>query len=244
MDDERTAVSTLDETLTRALFAVAGELQITMASVPLRAPEPGQIGVRESDLQRALCRALQAQLGSVASIEGPLPPGVKERWSGRLGRADVVASLDSANVYFETKLCADDKLYEAVWDLLKLALLTALPGPAIGYLVYAAPEAGWTSKPDRPTALFEDGATGVFELLGESCTNPWRWCLDGTKTARPTSLPAHLVTERVGSVIIGTPDGAWELRCVRVQGDASEGWVDFDEDGWPVAGSAETSDRG
>ena len=152
MDDEGTAVSTLDETLTRALFAVAGELQITMASVPARASETGQIGVRESELQRALCRALQAQLGSVASIEGPLPPTVKEHWSGRLGRADVVARLDSTDVYFETKLCADDKLYEAVWDLLKLALLTALSEPTVGYLVYAAPEAGWKSKdrsPDR-----------------------------------------------------------------------------------------------
>ncbi len=234
MDDEGTAVSMLDETLARALFAVAGELQITMPSVPARAPTAGQIGVRESDLQRALCRALQAQLGSVASIEGPLPPAVKEHWSGRLGRADVVASLDSTSVYLETKLCADDKLYEAVWDLLKLALLTALSEPAVGYLVYAAPEAGWKSKTDRPTALFEDGATGVVELLGDYCTNPWRWCLDGTKTARPTSLPARVATVRVGSAAIGTPGGAWEVRCVRVQGDAGDGWVRFGGDGWPL----------
>jgi hypothetical protein len=235
MDDEGTAVSTLDETLTRALFAVAGELQITMASVPARASETGQIGVRESDLQRALCRALQAQLGSVASIEGPLPPAVKEHWSGRLGRADVVASLDSTNVYFETKLCADDKLYEAVWDLLKLALLTALSEPAVGYLVYAAPEAGWNAKTDRPTAIFDDGRTGVVELLCDRCANPWRWCLDGTKTARPTSLPAHVATERIGRVRVGTPNGAWEVRCVRVKGDISDGWVRFGGDGWPLA---------
>jgi hypothetical protein len=235
MDDEGTAVSTLDETLTRALFAVAGELQITMASVPARASETGQIGVRESDLQRALCRALQAQLGSVASIEGPLPPTVKEHWSGRLGRADVVARLGSTEVYFETKLCADDKLYEAVWDLLKLALLTALSEPAVGYLVYAAPEAGWKSKTDRPTAIFEDGRTGAVELLRDRYANPWRWCLDGTKTARPTSLPAHVATKRVGSVRIGTPNGAWEVRCVRVKGDISDGWVHFGGDGWPLA---------
>jgi hypothetical protein len=205
MDDEGTAVSTLDETLARALFAVAGELQITMASVPVRASETGQIGVRESDLQRALCRALQAQLGSVASIEGPLPPAVKEHWSGRLGRADVVAHLDSTEAYFETKLCATDKLYEAVWDVLKLALITALSEPAVGYLVYAAPEAGWEPRTDRPTAIFEDGRTGAVELLCDRYTNPWRWCLDGTTTARPISLPAHVATKRVGSVRIGWP---------------------------------------
>jgi hypothetical protein len=234
MDDEDTTGSTLDETLTRALFAVAGELQITMASVPARASATGQVGVRESDLQRALCRAIQAQLGSVASIEGPLPPAVKEHWSGRLGRADVVARLDSTEVYIETKLCWDDKLYEAIWDLLKLALLTALSEPAVGYLVYAAPEAGWKSKTDRPTAIFENGGTGVAELLRSRCTNPWKWCLDGTKTARPTSLPARVATKRVGNVAIGTPGGAWEVRCVRVQGDASDGWVQFGGDGWPV----------
>ena len=232
--DEGDPVSTLDETLTRALLAVAGELQITMASVPARASETGQIGVRESDLQRALCRALQAQLGSVASIEGPLPPAVKEHWSGRLGRADVVAHLDSTEVYLETKLCGTDKLYEAIWDLLKLALLTALSEPAVGYLVYAAPEAGWNAKTDRPTAIFEHGRTGVVELLRDRCANPWRWCLDGAKTARPISLPAHVATERVGSATIGTPHGAWEVRCVRVQGDASEGWVAFGGDGWPT----------
>jgi hypothetical protein len=206
-----------------------------LASVPARAPETGQIGVHESDLQRALCRALQAQLGSVASIEGPLPPTVKEHWSGRLGRADVVARLGSTDVYLETKLCADDKLYEAVWDLLKLALPTALSEPAVGYLVYAAPDASWKSKTDRPTAIFEDGRTGVVELLCDRCANPWRWCLAGTKTARPTSLPARVATVRVGSAAIGTPSGAWEVRCVRVQGDAGDGWVRFGGDGWPLA---------
>jgi hypothetical protein len=235
--DEGETVSTLDEVLARALFAVAGELQITMASVPARASETGQIGVRESDLQRALCRALQAQLGSVASIESPLPPAVKEHWSGRLGRADVVAHLDSTEAYFETKLCATDKLYEAVWDLLKLALLTALPEPAAGYLVYAAPEAGWEPKTDRPTAIFEDGRTGAVELLRDRYANPWRWCLDGTKTARPTRLPAHVATERVGSARIGTPNGAWEVRCVRVKGEIRDGWVHLGGDGWPLTAS-------
>jgi hypothetical protein len=197
MDDEGTPVSTLDETLTRALFAVAGELQITMASVPARAAGTGQIGARESDLQRALCRALQAQLGSVASVEGPLPPAVKEHWSGRLGRADVVASLDSTNVYFETKLCADDKLYEAVWDLLKLALLTTLPEPAVGYLVYAAPEAGWKSKSDRPTAIFEDGRTGVVELQDRAAHRPACPCCDQARRQRTNRHPER----RLGSAL-------------------------------------------
>lgn len=68
MDEEDTTRSTLDETLTRALFAVAGELQITMAAVPARAsaseevllellnarePHPLRRSVRD-DIQQAL----------------------------------------------------------------------------------------------------------------------------------------------------------------------------------------------
>jgi hypothetical protein len=140
-------IAALDDTIRSALFAVAGDLQIAMASVPAWTSAAGEVGVRESDLQRAVCRALQAQLGSVVSVEGPLPTGVKDHWSGRLGRIDVVARpAGSTDIYFETKLCGVDKLYEVIWDLLKLALLTALPEAAAGYLVYAAPEAGWTRR--------------------------------------------------------------------------------------------------
>jgi|GEM_PF-3680539 len=223
--------SAMDLTIQRALLGGAGELQATMASIPAWA---GAAGVRESDLQRALCNALRAQLGSVVAVEGPLPPGVKECWAGWLGRVDVLARPSgSSEVYLETKLCVIDVLYEAIWDALKLALVTTLLEGASGYLIYGAPEEGWTAREDRPIELFEDGSVGVSELLRDRHPNAWSWCLSGTKTTRPISLPAALRTEQVASVRVHTPSSEWELRCVRVQGDAQGGWIKFDGDGWP-----------
>jgi hypothetical protein len=223
----------MDETVKRALLGVAGELQSTMASMPEWA---GGAGVRESDLQRAVCNSLQAQLGAVACVEGPLPAGVKECWAGWLGRVDVLARPDdSTDAYIETKLCVTDLLYEAVWDALKLALVTALAESASGYLIYAAPEAGWTPREDRPVEIFEEGTVGVFELLRDRHPNAWSWCLSGTKTTRPLSLPAELAVVKIGSAIIHAQDADWELRCIRVQGDAREGWIAFDGEGWPQA---------
>ncbi len=226
-------MTVFDETVKRALLGVAGELQSTMASTPAWA---GGAGVRESDLQRAVCNALQAQLGSVASVEGPLPPGVKECWAGWLGRVDVlVRPEDSTEAYIETKLCVTDLLYEAVWDALKLALVTALSESASGYLIYAAPQVGWTPREDRPVEIFEGGTVGVFELLRDRHPNAWSWCLSGTKTTRPLNLPAELAVTNIGNAIVHAPNADWELRCVRVHGDARDGWIAFDGEGWPQA---------
>jgi hypothetical protein len=237
-------VVALDDTIRSALFAVAGDLQIGMASVPAWTSAAGEVGVRESDLQRAVCRALQTQLGSVAIVEGPLPTGVKEHWSGRLGRIDVVARpAGSTEVCFETKLCGVDKLYEVIWDLLKLALLTALPEATAGYLVYAAPEAGWTPKEDRPIEIFEGDVFDVTELLRDHYPNPWRLCLGGTTTTRPIRLPAQVRTERIGSATIAASGGDWEVHCARVHGDATKGWIDFGSDGWPQVGGRPSPGR-
>jgi hypothetical protein len=226
-------MTAFDETVKRALLGVAGDLQGTMASTPAWA---GGAGVRESDLQRAVCNALQAQLGAVACIEGPLPPGVKECWAGWLGRVDVLAKPDdSTEAYIETKLCVTDVLYEAVWDALKLALVTALSESASGYLIYAAPQAGWTPREDRPVEIFEEGTVGVFELLRERHPNAWSWCLSGTKTTRPLNLPAGLAVTSIGNAVVHAADADWELRCIRVHGDATDGWIAFDGEGWPQA---------
>ena len=135
----------MDSLLRRAIAAVAGELQVTMASVPGWAAAEGALGVRGADVQRALCSALQEQLGSVALVEGPLPGAAKDCWAGWLGRVDVLTRReDGSEAYFETQLCGVEKLHESLWDALKLALYTALSDTQEGYhSVYAAPESGW-----------------------------------------------------------------------------------------------------
>jgi hypothetical protein len=224
----------MDTTIRRALGAVAGELQSTMASLPGWAAAEGAAGARPADLQRALCNALGAQLGAVASVEGPLPEGVKQHWAGWLGRADVLARTDAGEEsYFETQLCGVEKLHEALWDALKLALFSALDASRCAYLMYAAPESAWARAGHHPEAIFAGGSLGVYELLRERDPELWEWCLRGTKTTRPQLLPAALQSTPIASASIRAPTLDWELRCVRIDAEGGE-WVGFDEDGWPT----------
>lgn len=224
----------LNEAMGSACAVAAAEPQATLATVPDWVTKAGDSGLRESDLQRGVCRGLQATLGHVVAIEGPLPAGIKERWSGRLGRVDVLARPASlGGLYVETKLGWEQKLDEAVWDVLKLAALTTLRGVAAGYVVYAAPLRRWEPKTPKPVELFADGSFDIVELLGNRHQAAWGWCLKGTTTTRPTRLPAHVRTEEIGRTGIDAPTEGWELRCARVQGDPGERWIDFGPDGWP-----------
>jgi len=221
----------IDDTIRRSLLAAAGELQGTICSVPEWAI-PG--GVGDPDLQRAMCVAIQGQLGAVAAVDGPLPPATKECWAGWLGKADVLVKPPSGGpVYLETKLCVVDRLYEAVWDVLKVALLTALVENSVGYVVYAAPSEGWSEREDHPLGLFQDSAMTVSELLRDTYAEAWAWCLEATKTTRPLQLPNDISTFALGSARIQAPGSDWELRAVRVEGETKLGWVSFDAEGWP-----------
>lgn len=225
----------MDATVRRALAGTAGELQATMASLPGWAAAEGANGVRASDLQRALCNALNSQLGALACVDGALPVGVRECWAGWLGRADVLARVpESGESYFETQLCGADKLHEALWDALKLALFTALEPGRRGYLLYAAPESAWLRAGHHPEALFEHSSLALGELLRERYGELWEWCLRGTRTTRPIALPAELHSAPIASVAISAPSVEWQLRCVRIEGEAGEGWVRFDDAGWPL----------
>ncbi len=225
----------IDATVRRALPAVGGELQLTMASLPGWAAAEGATGLRASDLQRALCNALQAQLGAVACVEGPLPEGVKDCWAGWLGRVDVLARHDDGHEsYFETQLCGLDKLHESLWDALKLALFTALEPRRRGYLLYAAPESAWTREAHHPQAIFNGGRLSVDDLLNERDGELWEWCLRGTRTTRPLTLPSALRSTPIASICMRAPSLEWQLQCVRIEGDPAGGWIDFDDDGWPL----------
>lgn len=239
----------MDAIVRRALDGAAGELQAIAASLPGWAAAEGASGIRASDLQRALCNALQAQIGALASVDGPLPEGVKEQWPGWLGRADVLVRDAGEESYFETQLCGVEKLHESLWDALKLALFTALAPGRRGYLLYAAPDSAWTREGQHAEELFEAGEIDVEELVGERRPELWESCLRGTRTTRPLALPAKLHANPIAGSELHAPSVEWRLRCVRIEGDPSVGWIRFDEHGWPlgeapvsaVAGSTEGS---
>jgi hypothetical protein len=71
----------------------------------------------------------------------------------------------------ECKLSHDgrrDKIYEGVWDAIKLALaIEALPA-ASGYLVTGAPQDAWATS--ETADLFEEGSLGTVSLLARPLT--------------------------------------------------------------------------
>jgi hypothetical protein len=98
------------------MHGAAGELQMEINEI-------GVAHVTEADQRRAVRRALQMQLGPIV-----LPEGAKRfeltDWSGRLTGPDVVIvhTLRPGHLGFaECKWCREDKIYETLWDLLKLA---------------------------------------------------------------------------------------------------------------------------
>jgi hypothetical protein len=110
----------LDVAMRIAAHGAAGELQMEMHEI-------GPVHVSEADQRRAVRRALQMQLGPVVLPEGA--KGFKlADWSGRVFGPDVViARADRSGFlgFAECKWCREDKIYETLWDLLKLAIALA-----------------------------------------------------------------------------------------------------------------------
>jgi hypothetical protein len=132
----------MDESFRKALFGAAGELQVA-------AHEVGVMRVAEADLRAAVRRSLQLLLGARVDPEARLK---LVHWPGRLGAADIgVRESPRSSRYTalaECKWCREDKLYEALWDLLKLALASRELELESAYLIVAAPRSMW-EKPAR-----------------------------------------------------------------------------------------------
>jgi hypothetical protein len=132
----------MDDSFRRALFGAAGELQVA-------AHEVGVMRVAEADLRAAVRRSLQLLLGARVDPEARLK---LVHWPGRLGAADIgVRESPRSSRYTalaECKWCREDKLYEALWDLLKLALASRELELESAYLIVAAPRSMW-EKPAR-----------------------------------------------------------------------------------------------
>jgi hypothetical protein len=172
------------------------------------------------------------QLGPVV-----LPEGAKRftlaDWTGRLFGPDVVVAYADRPGYLgfaECKWCREDKIFETLWDMLKLAGALRRTHAEHAYLIVGAPAEPW-GRGGLGADLIADGSWQTRELL-ERYERAWRWLLQATK-ARPTQLPATVETALVARVPIHVADAAdWELRAVGVSAPG-EAWVPC-EDGWPV----------
>ncbi len=132
----------------------------------------------------------------------------------------------------ELKWCrpGDDILYEAVWDLLKMALVTTREERPSAYLITGAEKGLWRVSPFAD--LFDEGEHDPAELCfrelnDRANTLAWDDLLRGGYDRYPDAVPARLHTSECGRA----PVGDWELRAVEVS--VSDGrWISMDG-GWP-----------
>jgi hypothetical protein len=222
----------------RAVYAAAGHLQQLAAEV-------GAAKIWEADLRGALRAGLQMQLGPRVLTEAPI--GMPDLWAGKLGAVDVAVLASQAPEvigFIETKWCRDNKITEALFDLLKMGSCSTLAATCGAFLVYGARNQHWTSgATTSPIGLFDEGDVDVAALI-QRYPAGWTNGLAGSKTVRPKFVPRVLQTTDVLTVPIHTHDARdWTLRCVRVTAKSAE-MLDFGGDGWPVAVTSSSEGRG
>ena len=132
----------------------------------------------------------------------------------------------------ELKWCGRtrDVLYEAVWDIFKLALTTTREDRPACYLLTGASQNVWQTS--EFSDLFDDGLHSSRELCERrlpdaKATLAWDDLLRGGYDRYPDEVPADIATVAAGRV----PVGAWELRAAQVTLPDSE-WLMM-KDGWP-----------
>ena len=218
----------LDRNVARAIYGAVGGLQTEMHELDPQF-------VSEADLKRTVRRALQMQLGPSV-----LPEGARsfrlEDWPGRLMSPEILIRHPTEagqRAFVELKWCREDKMFEVLWDLLKLSLAGSLDGVEATYLIVGAPGRAWSDPGWTCSALLSNDEWSTRDLFSRY-ERAWSSLLAGNKTARPIRLPAAVGTDLLVALPIHLLDiEDWELRAARVQ-DLARGWVQC-QDGWPQA---------
>ncbi len=132
----------------------------------------------------------------------------------------------------ELKWCGpgNDVLYEAIWDLFKMALGKTREDHPATFLMTGAQKSLWAGSAFAD--LFETNNHVSEELcqrrLPDRCkTIAWDDLLRGGYDKHPEHVPAEITTESVGRATIGD----WELRAVRI-GAVSHDLIPM-TGGWP-----------
>lgn len=114
------------------------------------------------------------------------------------GAVDFVAAgwPGPARHFGELKWCqaGDDKVYEAIWDLFKMALASRLPGIRTAHLITGAPSVMWSRG--FCADLFDGGTFTVEELCAPRFPRgrrrvAWDYLLEGGYDRFPIRVPAH-----------------------------------------------------
>lgn len=216
------------------LFAVALHLQeVTL-------PELGSLAdVREKHLEAAVKAALGERYGTSprSAVED------LEDWPS-LGRSAVDVVVDRhphpRHHLIEVKWCRDDtdrsedKVYEAIWDLFKMAIAVRKPDVISAHLVTACSEEMWERAFCRD--IFDGGVFSPEELCDRlypsgAQRRGWDWLLEGGHDRYPEHVPAQIETVRVAGAQVEDAERRWVVRAVRVEPRAGDDLPFID--GWP-----------
>jgi hypothetical protein len=157
-------------------------------------------------------------------------------WEG-VGRVDLIVRQASGSeelaAVVELKWCGPghDILFEAIWDLFKMALGTQRDDAPHGYLITGAEKTLWEVSPFAN--LFENAEHDPAELCRHRLADAkqtlvWDETLRGGYDRSPEQVPARITTRVCGRSVVGED---WELRAVEVL-VSSEKWIPMDG-GWP-----------
>src|SRR5205823_5648032 len=121
----------------------------------------------------------------------------------------------SPKIVAELKWCQQgrrhNKVYEAVWDLFKVALLVDQYA-VDGYLVTGAPLGEWSEA--LCDELFGSGTVVSTDLFAGTFPNGrlvWDWLLQGGYDRYPQEVPSEITTVRVAAVPVSVGTVAWEI---------------------------------
>jgi hypothetical protein len=203
----------------------------------LEIPRLGGIEVvREKHLSDAVKDAL-AKLTGIRPVTRVI--GLQD-WPS-LGRSttDVVleGAAGSPRYVFELKWCCvgNPKIYEAVWDLFKMALARRPAGVEAAMLIIGAPAPDWRGA--LYADLFEGGTFTPEELCSRRFPTGrkrpvWDWMLEGGYERWPLRVPATITTLHRGRASVADGTRVWDVRAVEVVAGSNEPDVPF-TDGWP-----------
>jgi hypothetical protein len=205
---------TMDELFRRALYGIAGELQVLAFQRDISQ-------IYEADLRSATQRALQLRRASPVNVEAPVCP---KTW--KAGGIDIAVRALKKTGYealAELKVWQDpNKINEALWDAWKMASAYKEGLAPYVYLIAAGPREYWESG-KKLVQLWANRAWNTRELWDEFFSVMAKW-VSGNKG--PSELPAGMKTTLIGSIPVQLFEAdPWFLRCTRIQTTPGPGFV-------------------
>lgn len=135
-------------------------------------------------------------------------------WRGSLGGFDLtVAGTDGSLVLIETKW---DNVWQAMWDIFKLASADQHSRITAGYAIYAASPNEWT-KFGGDEFFGADSHSFATDFFLEEHATWWSRNLEGSPNLYPVELPGAVSLQAVARnsvILLGKP---YEIRAVQVK---------------------------